>query len=103
EAGVALAIDLTPELKLEGMAREIVRQGQVLRRKAGYKLNDKICLVLVSESAEVEQMLSSHHGEVMRALQAKELALKADSKEDVGEDITVEGARVHLGVKKIPS
>ena len=39
-----LDTDITPELKREGQAREIVRIVQEMRKKAGYKVDDRIIL-----------------------------------------------------------
>lgn len=37
-----LDIDLTPELKQEGMVRDLVRHIQTLRKEAGYNVDDRI-------------------------------------------------------------
>ena len=42
ELSVELDLEITPELKLEGLAREMVRQIQDARRKAGCNLDDRI-------------------------------------------------------------
>ena len=44
EGGVVVALDthLTPELAIEGQAREIVRRIQTLRKDAGFELTDRI-------------------------------------------------------------
>jgi isoleucyl-tRNA synthetase len=44
DKGISVALDatLTPELKAEGMAREIVRRIQDMRKKAGFNIEDRI-------------------------------------------------------------
>ncbi len=44
EAGIVVALDtkITPELKLEGRARDLVRAIQDLRKQAGYDVSDRI-------------------------------------------------------------
>jgi isoleucyl-tRNA synthetase len=44
EKGVVVAVDvtLTPELAREGLARDLVRRVQTLRKEAGYQLDDRI-------------------------------------------------------------
>ncbi len=44
DKGISVAIDatLTPELKAEGLAREIVRRVQDMRKKAGFNIEDRI-------------------------------------------------------------
>lgn len=39
---VLLNVELTPELKMEGLARELVRQIQQARKDAGYEVDDRI-------------------------------------------------------------
>ncbi len=41
-ATVAIDTKLTPELKSEGLAREIVRRVQDMRKKAGFNIEDRI-------------------------------------------------------------
>ncbi|MFH1012388.1 MAG: isoleucine--tRNA ligase [Candidatus Peregrinibacteria bacterium] len=43
---IALDTEITPELELEGKARDLVRQIQELRKKADYKVDDRITVSL---------------------------------------------------------
>ena len=51
EKGVTVAVDvvITPELKAEGQAREVVRRIQNLRKEAGFDLADRIVTVYQAE------------------------------------------------------
>ena len=40
--GVAVPTEISPELKAEGMAREIVHRLQIMRRSAGFDITDHI-------------------------------------------------------------
>jgi len=40
---IGLNIEITPQLKEEGMIRDFIREIQELRKKAGLKPRDKIC------------------------------------------------------------
>ena len=97
-AAVGLDVDnITPELKREGLAREIIRHGQVLRREAEYALDDRIIIVLKTDDKELAAVVSDH-GEMIRdALQADEI-MDEDKKEDQAKDLEIEGKKVHLGV-----
>lgn len=55
EGGVLVALDttLTPELEQEGLARDLVRQIQELRKAADYKVDDRIQVALVGADAEL--------------------------------------------------
>ena len=52
EAGITVALDteLTPELVAEGLAREIVRRIQTLRKDADYQLDDRIVTTYETDS-----------------------------------------------------
>jgi isoleucyl-tRNA synthetase len=97
EAVAAVDGTITPELKQEGLAREIIRQGQVLRREADYALDDRITLVLVTDSAEITEALDTHKDLIMSALQADKLITEPHPA-DKEADLKINGIPVHLGV-----
>jgi isoleucyl-tRNA synthetase len=49
EAGILVALDtvITPELELEGQARDIVRQIQEMRKSANYRVDDRIRIAII--------------------------------------------------------
>ena len=51
ERGVTVAVDVvvTPELAAEGLAREVVRRVQSLRKEAGFDLDDRILTTYQTE------------------------------------------------------
>ena len=55
---VALEVELTPELRNEGMARELVNRIQNLRKETGLQITDRIN-VTVAPNAEVEAAVKS--------------------------------------------
>jgi isoleucyl-tRNA synthetase len=54
---VALSLEITPELKKEGLARELERQVQDLRKKSGLKVGELVDLYYNTSSEEIEDML----------------------------------------------
>lgn len=62
---IQLDTQLTPELKREGMVREVVRQIQNARKQAGLLVDDRISLVLKTENAELQQAIHEF-GDVIR-------------------------------------
>lgn len=50
---VALDTTITPELKQEGLARDLVRQIQELRKAADYKVDDRIQIALIGVSPDL--------------------------------------------------
>jgi isoleucyl-tRNA synthetase len=69
---VAISTTITPELKLEGLARDVVRQVQNERKNAKLDLLDKIALHLHTEAPELAQAIEAHRGTIATAVQATE-------------------------------
>ncbi|MFH1354022.1 MAG: isoleucine--tRNA ligase [bacterium] len=99
ETQVKIDTEMTPELKREGLAREIIRHSQVLRRDAGYALDDRITLVFRTDDGELCKVLEMQSGMILEALQADEV-VEDVGEEDVGADLKIDGKLVHLGVVK---
>ncbi|GAB3497905.1 isoleucine--tRNA ligase [Nocardiopsis coralliicola] len=57
---VALDLELTPELRRAGLAREVVRLVQDARKSSGLDISDRIELVWSAESAETAAALAEH-------------------------------------------
>ena len=55
---VALEVDLTDELKREGMARELINRIQNLRKETGFEITDRI-IVTVSPNEEAAAAIHS--------------------------------------------
>ena len=69
DKGISVAVDavLTPELRSEGLARELVRRIQEMRKKAGFNIDDRIrTYYQAADSGWVDQLLVDW-GEYLRA------------------------------------
>lgn len=95
---VGLVTTLTPELEQEGLAREIIRHGQALRREAGYALNDQIVLRFVTSDPKLQELLPAQP-QVLTSLQVSRVETAVGT-EDAGKDITLGDGTIHLGVLK---
>jgi len=94
-----LDFELTPELKREGLMRELVRQIQTARKAAGLNVDDRIVLSVVSGDDTVLQMLKEH----AETIKAETLAtMLNDEVADAlyAEDLTIDGYPVEIALAK---
>jgi isoleucyl-tRNA synthetase len=68
----ALDIEITPELELEGLAREFVRRVQELRKEAGLQIEDRIRLEFEASDL-LERAVEAHKPYIMRETLANDL------------------------------
>jgi isoleucyl-tRNA synthetase len=76
---VALDLEVTPELKQAGLAREVVRTLQEARKNAGLEVSDRIKVWLTSTDADLTDALGKHADEIAREVLAVELTQSAPS------------------------
>jgi len=104
ERGVTVAVDtvLTPDLLAEGLAREVVRRVQNLRKEAGFNLDDRI---VTTYQADVELAEAIEAWRDFIAAETLSVELRAGPPEEgatVGED-RVAGHSLRLGVRRASS
>ena len=71
-SSVALDLEITPELRLEGLARDLVRAVQDLRKEAGLRVEDRIELAVGAEG-EVAEAVEAHRDHLLGETLAVEL------------------------------
>jgi isoleucyl-tRNA synthetase len=74
---VALDVEITPELKAEGIAREVVNRIQNARKEGGFEVTDKI-LVHYRGSDEVHNSISTHVSYIGEEVLASHLERMSD-------------------------
>jgi len=62
EEGILIALDtkITPELKLEGQARDLVRQIQEMRKSADYKVDDRIQIAIIGTDDDLIEKFGNY-------------------------------------------
>ena len=94
---LALDLELTPELKREGLMREIVRHVQSARKAAGLNVDDRIVLVLATEDVEVQTAIDEYRG----VIDTETLAVSGQVGDDgYTTDVKVEGAVLTVSLAK---
>ncbi|MCH8241052.1 MAG: isoleucine--tRNA ligase [Planctomycetes bacterium] len=91
---------LTPELKNEGLARDIVRNVQNLRKEAGLDIADRIALSLATESERLRAAIEHCADYIKRETLA--IRLNSDSPSDplATSDVKIEGHALTISLRK---
>ncbi|MDD5696408.1 MAG: class I tRNA ligase family protein, partial [Candidatus Pacebacteria bacterium] len=93
---IELNTSITPELKEEGLIREIVRQIQQMRKEQGFVPKDRI-IVLYQKSGFFDMILSKNKDNIL-----KEVLAVGFKEEDVleGKEISIDGEKIVLKIIK---
>jgi isoleucyl-tRNA synthetase len=96
---VAVTTEITSELADEGLAREIVRRIQDMRREAGFELSDRIT-TWYGGDADVARVMTAHVGYIQGETLSTEL-IPGDAPGDAHRaEQDLEGTRLTLAVKR---
>lgn len=99
EEKVGLDTNISPELKEEGLAREIVRSVQALRKKSGFEVDDRIEMHYDTESEGLKSAMKNFSEIIAKEVLAKELLVgKGDVEGE--EEVKIEGESVWVGIKR---
>ena len=101
---VVLDLQLTDELRQEGLAREVVRHLQSLRKEADYRLDDRIVVSITTDDTAIVAALEAF-GDYLRAeVLADDLSLDGEGGQaswDVRKQLTVEGAGLTAAIRRV--
>lgn len=98
QPSVVYDLTITPELKREGLMREIVRHVQSARKQAGLQIDDRIVLSISSDDSEISQAIDAFADVIKSETLAVELNSAADESEKY--DVKIEGKLVEISLKK---
>ena len=96
---VEFNFELTPELRAEGLMREIIRHIQAARKKAGLNVDDRIELNFTSENTEVLDAFKKFEQEISKEVLATKAEISEDELDFV-QIVKVEGSEVKISLKK---
>ena len=98
QPSVVYGLTITPELKREGLMREIVRHVQSARKQAGLQIDDRIVLSISSDDSEISQAVDVFADVIKSETLAVELNSAASESEKY--DAKIEGKLVEISLKK---
>ena len=98
QPSVVYDLTITPELKREGLMREIVRHVQSARKQAGLQIDDRIVLSISSDDPEISQAVDAFADVIKSETLAVELNSAVNESEKC--DAKIEGKLVEISLKK---
>ena len=98
---VALDIDITPELRKEGLARELVNRVQNLRKDKGLDVTDRISLI-ISEHPDVRAAIEGNMDYICNETLTAALSIMSDIPKNESDELELEDQiRVRATIKKV--
>ena len=94
---VALDLEITEELKNEGMAREIVKRIQAYRKSSGFEITDHIQVVL-SHDDNLQKAVEAYHDYICSQVLADKLEFGAP---ESGEELDFEDFKISVDITKL--
>lgn len=95
---VALDTTLDEALRLEGLARELVRQIQETRKEADLEVSDRIAAYIAGAGPELQAAIEVHRGYIGGEILAPSLHLEEPPAEAYTKTVAIEEDQVTLGV-----
>ena len=92
---VALEVELTDELKNEGMARELINRIQNIRKESGLEITDRIEVTL-TPNEEVEKSLASFADYIKTQVLADNITLQPND----GQEVEFDEFKLNIKVTK---
>lgn len=94
---VALDLEITEELKNEGMAREIVKRIQAYRKSSGFEITDHIHVVM-SHDDNLQKAVEAYHDYICSQVLADKLEFGAP---ESGEELDFEDFKISVDITKL--
>lgn len=95
---VQIDTKLTPELKREGLMREIVRHIQNLRKESGFEVSDRIELAIESDDETVIQTVSEHKDTIYKEVLA--ISGFTKGKQAHSKELDIDGYKLNVIIQK---
>ncbi len=99
DGAVALNLELTPELQKEGLAREMERTIQDLRKKSGLQIGELVDLYYTTQDEELSEIITTLIDRKKTFVNQVKTSLEVEA--DFEAQATVDGKPIWLGVVRI--
>ncbi|HZU34299.1 MAG TPA: DUF5915 domain-containing protein, partial [Gemmataceae bacterium] len=102
DRGTQVLIDtrITEVLAREGMARDVIRQVQQLRKEADLEMEDRIALHLATESTKLQQAIAAHKDYICAETLTTQWSEQALNGEAHRANVKVEGQSLTIELSK---
>ncbi len=98
---VLLDVRITEQLRLEGMARDVVRQIQDLRKQSNLEMEDRIVLYLHTESDALRQAIEAHQVYICAETLAVELSATPLEGDVHSAQVKIDGQALTIMLRKV--
>lgn len=97
EKGIVLALDfeITEKLRREGMARELIRHFQELRKESGFEISDRISAAVLG----ADEVISRFETMIAEEILANEFSLQVHDF-PITKELEIDGKKITIAVKK---
>jgi isoleucyl-tRNA synthetase len=102
---IAIDVRITPELKAEGIARELVRRLQTMRKEMDLEMEERVDVVIGVEAESDLTLLSPQQDYICREVRVRNLRLTTTHEileEGYLKDWNIDGKRFRLFIKRLP-
>ena len=97
---VALDVTVTPELKREGTARELINRIQNIRKSKDFEITDRVNVVL-TDTDEIKEAIESFGDYIKSQVLADSITLSGDTGSAEFVDLELDGVKAYAKVEKI--
>lgn len=100
DVNLKLDLEITPELKMEGTAREIIRNIQSLRKNSGFDVENRIEVFYQTDSSYLSSVLEKLNDVIAKEVLANDI--RNQKAEVEGEEsYNIDGEPVWIGIKRV--
>lgn len=101
-AEVVLDTEITPELKIEGQKRELVRFINMLRKDSNFDLSDTAIVYVMGAGVEIKAVVETKSDEIKKDTLSSEIKIVETMPETDGvKEIKIDEEKISLGLKRV--